>query len=150
MITSRKCWTETLSSLRDFKLWWDVSPAINGWAIFGDSNPGDVVLDPFRGCGTTIDAAEKLGRQWIGIDIPQLAITLIKKRLRDTCGSRMKFASGTAAVSSPSPPRSGGEGRGEVAQIKSPHPASGHPLPAARGEGENISLVRIIGELINP
>ena len=32
------------------------------------SNPGDVVLDPFCGCGTTIDAAQKLGRDWIGID----------------------------------------------------------------------------------
>ena len=37
------------------------------------SNPGDVVLDPFCGCGTTIDAAEKLGRDSIGIDVTQLA-----------------------------------------------------------------------------
>ena len=36
--------------------------------IQASSNPGDVVLDPFCGCGTTIDAAEKLGRDWIGID----------------------------------------------------------------------------------
>ena len=47
------------------------------------SNPGDVVLDPFCGCGTTVDAAQKLGRQWIGIDITHLAIGLIEKRLRD-------------------------------------------------------------------
>lgn len=47
------------------------------------SNPGDVVLDPFCGCGTTVHAAEKLGRQWIGIDVTHLAIGLIEKRLKD-------------------------------------------------------------------
>jgi site-specific DNA-methyltransferase (adenine-specific) len=47
------------------------------------SNPGDVVLDPFCGCGTTVHAAEKLGRKWIGIDVTHLAIGLIEKRLRD-------------------------------------------------------------------
>jgi len=51
--------------------------------ISASSNPGDVVLDPFCGCGTTIDAAEKLGRRWIGIDITYLAINLIKRRIRD-------------------------------------------------------------------
>ncbi len=51
--------------------------------IAASSNPGDVVLDPFCGCGTTVHAAEKLGRQWIGIDITHLAIGLIKRRLRD-------------------------------------------------------------------
>ena len=50
------------------------------------SNPGDLILDPFCGCGTTIDAAEKLGRKWIGIDITALAISLIKSRLGDTYG----------------------------------------------------------------
>lgn len=47
------------------------------------SNEGDVVLDPFCGCGTTIAAAQKLGRQWIGIDITHLAIALQKYRLKD-------------------------------------------------------------------
>jgi len=51
--------------------------------IEGASNSNAVVLDPFCGCGTTIHAAEKLGRQWIGIDITHLAISLIEKRLRD-------------------------------------------------------------------
>jgi site-specific DNA-methyltransferase (adenine-specific) len=51
--------------------------------INASSNPGDVVLDPFCGCGTTVHAAQKLGRQWIGIDITHLAIGLIEKRLRD-------------------------------------------------------------------
>ena len=45
------------------------------------SNPGDVVLDPFCGCGTAIAAAEKLGRSWIGIDITHLAVGLISNRL---------------------------------------------------------------------
>src|SRR6185437_14538889 len=47
------------------------------------SNEGDTVLDPFCGCGTTIHAAQKLKRQWIGIDITHLAISLIEKRLKD-------------------------------------------------------------------
>ena len=45
------------------------------------SNSGDVVLDPFCGCGTTVHAAQKLGRQWIGIDVTHLAIGLIERRL---------------------------------------------------------------------
>lgn len=51
--------------------------------INASSNPGDVVLDAFCGCGTTIHAAQKLGRQWIGIDVTHLAISLIEKRLND-------------------------------------------------------------------
>jgi DNA modification methylase len=51
--------------------------------ISASSNPGDVVLDPFCGCGTAVHAAHKLGRRWIGIDITHLAIALIEKRLRD-------------------------------------------------------------------
>ena len=50
------------------------------------TNEGDVVLDPFCGCGTTVHAAQKLQRQWIGIDITHLAISLIQKRLRDAFG----------------------------------------------------------------
>ncbi|WP_101255012.1 DNA methyltransferase [Streptomyces barkulensis] len=52
--------------------------------IESSSNPGDVVLDPFCGCGTAIDAAQKLGRRWIGMDITTLAIDLIDARLRNT------------------------------------------------------------------
>jgi site-specific DNA-methyltransferase (adenine-specific) len=54
--------------------------------IQASSNKGDVVLDPFCGCGTAIVAAEKLNRRWIGIDITHLAITVMKQRLRDTFG----------------------------------------------------------------
>ncbi len=51
--------------------------------IAASSNEGDVVLDPFCGCGTAVHAAQKLGRRWIGIDVTHLAIHLIEKRLND-------------------------------------------------------------------
>jgi len=54
------------------------------------SNDGETVLDPFCGCGTTIAAAQNLGRRWIGIDITHLAITLIKHRLRDAFGEAIE------------------------------------------------------------
>jgi DNA modification methylase len=54
--------------------------------ILASSNEGDVVLDAFCGCGTTIAVAQRLGRRWIGIDITHLAISLIKHRLQDTFG----------------------------------------------------------------
>lgn len=78
--------------------WGDIRPASGGESlgyptqkpvalleriIGASSNPGDVVLDPFCGCGTTIHAAQKLDRRWIGIDVTHLAISLIEKRLRD-------------------------------------------------------------------
>lgn len=50
------------------------------------TKPGDVVLDPFCGCGTTVDAAQKLGRSWVGIDITYISIDLIIKRLQATFG----------------------------------------------------------------
>jgi len=59
--------------------------------ISASSNPGDAVLDPFCGCGTTVHAAQKLDRQWIGIDITYLAINLIKRRLRDAFGEEIEF-----------------------------------------------------------
>jgi len=51
--------------------------------VSASSDEGDVVLDPFCGCGTATAAAQKLGRHWVGIDVTHLAITLIKARLRD-------------------------------------------------------------------
>lgn len=54
------------------------------------SNQGEVVLDPFCGCGTTVTAAEALNRGWIGIDITHLAINLIKHRLLDTYGPEIE------------------------------------------------------------
>jgi adenine specific DNA methylase Mod len=84
-------------------MWWDIS-AINSQAqerlgyptqkpealleriLNASSNEGDVILDPFCGCGTAIAVAERLKREWIGIDITHLAITLIKHRLFDAFG----------------------------------------------------------------
>src|SRR4029077_4019496 len=51
--------------------------------ISASSNEGDLVLDPFCGCGTAVHAAQKLSRRWIGIDITHLAIGLIERRLKD-------------------------------------------------------------------
>lgn len=84
-------------------MWWDIS-AINSQAqerlgyptqkpealleriIEAGSNEGDTVLDPFCGCGTAIAVAQRLRRNWIGIDITHLATGLIKSRLRDAFG----------------------------------------------------------------
>lgn len=52
--------------------------------IEAGSNEGDLVLDPFCGCGTTVTVAERLNRRWIGIDITYLAVNLMKRRLHDT------------------------------------------------------------------
>ena len=57
--------------------------------IRASSNEGDVVLDPFCGCGTAVAVAERLGRWWIGIDITHLAISLMKSRLHDTFGTQL-------------------------------------------------------------
>jgi len=51
--------------------------------IAASSNEGDTVLDPFCGCGTTVHAAQKLGRQWIGIDVTHLAVALVERRLKE-------------------------------------------------------------------
>ncbi len=59
--------------------------------LMASSLPGDVVLDPFCGCGTAVHAAQKLKRKWIGIDITHLAISLIEKRLDDAFGSRCEY-----------------------------------------------------------
>ena len=55
--------------------------------INASSNEGDVVLDPFCGCGTAVAVAERLKRRWIGIDITHVAIALMKHRLRDSFGA---------------------------------------------------------------
>lgn len=57
--------------------------------ISASSNEGDCVLDPFCGCGTAIAVAQRLNRNWIGIDITHLAIGLIKSRLRDAFGEEV-------------------------------------------------------------
>jgi DNA modification methylase len=58
--------------------------------ISASSNEGDVILDPFCGCGTAIEAAQKLGRHWIGIDVTYLAIHVIEARLVKSFGEKIK------------------------------------------------------------
>ncbi len=83
---------------------WDDIPAVNsqakerlGWetqkpiallerVITASSNPGDIVLDPFCGCGTALVAAQKLDRQWVGIDVTYLSIAVMRARLKDSFG----------------------------------------------------------------
>jgi DNA modification methylase len=57
--------------------------------VTASSNEGDLVLDPFCGCGTAVIAAQKLNRRWIGIDITHLAVNLIKVRLADSFGPKI-------------------------------------------------------------
>jgi DNA modification methylase len=59
--------------------------------IKASSNEGDVVLDPFCGCGTAIAVAQRLNRRWIGIDITHLAVALIKHRLYDMFGDKIQY-----------------------------------------------------------
>jgi len=63
--------------------------------ILASSNPGDIVLDPFCGCGTTVAVAERLKRQWVGIDISLTAIEIMKRRL-------LKLHSSPVVVNTPS------------------------------------------------
>ena len=57
--------------------------------ISASSNEGDVVLDPFCGCGTAVAVSERLNRKWIGIDVTHLAISLMRSRLRDAFGEEI-------------------------------------------------------------
>jgi adenine specific DNA methylase Mod len=57
------------------------------------SDPDDVILDPFCGCGTTVDAAQRLGRRWIGIDVAVHAIKVIESRLEERFGDNVKYQS---------------------------------------------------------
>jgi DNA modification methylase len=60
--------------------------------LAASSNEGDVILDPFCGCGTALHAAQLLKRKWIGIDITHLAIVLIEKRLKSAFKESIDFA----------------------------------------------------------
>ena len=65
--------------------------------IQASSNPGDVVLDPFCGCATTLVAAEKLGRKWAGIDLGKKAVALVHERLAKTVGVFGRIAALTSS-----------------------------------------------------
>ncbi|MCD6282512.1 restriction endonuclease [bacterium] len=59
--------------------------------INSSSNKGDLVLDPFCGCGTAIAVAQRLKRRWIGIDVTHLAVSLVKHRLHNAFGSKATY-----------------------------------------------------------
>ena len=102
----RKRYLDELEGETVDSLWDDISP-INSQArerlgyptqkpeslleriIKASSNEGDLVLDPFCGCGTAITVAERLNRRWLGIDVTHIAISLIRSRLSDTFGSEL-------------------------------------------------------------
>jgi len=104
----RKSYADELKGMPIQNLWADI-PEINSQAterlgyptqkpealldriIRASSNEGDIVLDPFCGCGTTISVAQRLNRRWIGIDITHLAITLMRVRLRDAFGDSVAY-----------------------------------------------------------
>lgn len=62
--------------------------------IQASSSDGDVVLDPFCGCATALVSAEMLGRQWIGIDLSDLAVNLVLSRLEQAADTRRCFRAG--------------------------------------------------------
>jgi DNA methylase/Restriction endonuclease len=87
-----------------------------------------VVLDPFCGCGTAVDAAQKLGRQWIGIDVTHLSIGLIERRLQDRYGANV-LAKGKI------PPRNGeGDHPKDGGGVEGADPTT---TPAARSPSPN-------------
>jgi len=59
--------------------------------INASSNPMDIVLDPFCGCGTTIAVAHRLGRRWIGVDVSPTACKLMAQRMRKIGLSEVKI-----------------------------------------------------------
>jgi DNA modification methylase len=62
------------------------------------SNEGDLILDPFCGCGTAIDAAQKLHRRWIGVDITRIAIETVQERIKDRYGAVDYVLDGTMST----------------------------------------------------
>jgi len=93
-VAVRDIWTDIrpLNSAAAERLGYDTQKpeALLERIIKASSNEGDLVLDPFCGCGTTVQVAQSLNRRWIGIDITHLAIGLIKKRLSDAFGPEIK------------------------------------------------------------
>lgn len=83
--TVTNCWTDIKQASGNESLGYPTQKplALLERIINASSNEGDVVLDPFCGCGTAVAAAEKLNRKWIGIDITHLAISLIEKRVKN-------------------------------------------------------------------
>jgi site-specific DNA-methyltransferase (adenine-specific) len=93
-VAIRDIWTDIrpLNSAAAERLGYDTQKpeALLERIINASSNERDMVLDPFCGCGTTVQVAQRLNRRWIGIDITHLAIGLIKKRLSDAFGPEIR------------------------------------------------------------
>ena len=91
--TITNCWPDIQQAVGNESLGYPTQKplALLERIIEASSNPGDVVLDPFCGCGTAVAAAQKLGRKWIGIDITHLAISLIKHRMADAFGDELEY-----------------------------------------------------------
>ncbi len=120
------------------------------------SNEGDVVLDPFCGCGRGIAAAQELNREWIGIDVTHLSVGLMKLRLKDSLGM---LPVGTKTTTKSSPPYEGGvapaSGDGVVLSTAPDqrsvepnvenHPVGETPTPLLRKEG-SFGTYRVIGQ----
>ncbi|MGD0784776.1 MAG: DNA methyltransferase [Sedimentisphaerales bacterium] len=101
----RKIYLDEVEKPKIANLWDDIAPvqassserlgyptqkpqALLDRIIKASSNPNDIVLDAFCGCGTALVSAENLGRQWIGIDISPTACRVMAKRMRDVCGMK--------------------------------------------------------------
>ena len=69
--------------------------------IKASSNPGDLVLDPFCGCGTTLHAAENLDRGWIGVDVSRFAVELMRERVVNNFPHRMRRADAIGIIGLP-------------------------------------------------
>ena len=82
-------WTNITPVLGDEDLGYDTQKpeSLLEHIINASSNEGDIVLDPFCGCGTAVAVAERLNRRWVGIDITHLAVSLMRYRLHDAFGS---------------------------------------------------------------
>jgi site-specific DNA-methyltransferase (adenine-specific) len=122
--TVTNCWTDIPQAAGSEALGYPTQKplALLERIIAASSNEGDVVLDPFCGSGTTLHAAQKLGRRWIGIDMTPVAIALVKRRLAaafpavefDVCSVPTDILAlagnvlDRAARQGPSPPPAGG------------------------------------------
>ena len=85
--------------------------------IAASSNDGDMVLDPFAGCATACVAAEKLGRQWIGIDLSPKAVELVKMRLAELTAQLAARAAGHRRLGDSQNGHSTPDGRGHAAAV---------------------------------
>ena len=111
--------------------------------IQASSNEGDVVLDPFCGCGTTIAAAQKLNREWIGIDVTHLAVGLMKLRLKDSFGM-LPLKPGTQAPS-PASVRKDADERGEHSSLGIPSTVTPEE-PVLQARTPAVPGYRVIGQ----